>query len=400
MTRFSREQAALIAILVFSFATRAYAVDTQPNWYDDFIYLETGKAYILGTEPRLPQNRYWVVNSITIAPAFVLSEMGRWNMEHPPLAKLLLGAAYIVGGYSAARLLSALFGTVSIFFIYLFFSELLNSRRWGLAAALLLSIETLHLGLSRVATIDIYAFAFGTASMYAALLYRRSGEEKYLVCFWILAALAFACKFMIALALLPLAVLTLHRDVKRSLRYMFAGAVAYLSTYLWALRIFSLSQIASAICWSFEYQFLGHRSFGLGVFKLWNYWFGFCPANYVPGDYFTYVIMISYPLWIPASILLPITFYFAIERNAFAEYLICSLGALTLIPCLFLWGYVWYLLPAVVYVVGVHTLVARSLFKKRAPLSVMYLAIIMVCALTFLCWAYPLLIGKGYFAWR
>ncbi len=399
----------LFAILVLALSLRLYGLENQPSWYDDFIYLETGKAYILGIEPSLPRPTYLlVVRSITLGPAYAFSEEGKWNLEHPPLAKILLGAAYVTGGWIAARFLSAVFGTISILLAYIVGKELLGSKMFGLLAAFLLSIETLHLGLSRVATIDIYAYTFGIAALYFAIRQKKEGTKRNIALFWAASGLALACKWIAALLVFPAILLTLSTKPKEVVTYSPIAPLSYLATYAWALRTFGLWGTLKAVFWPLNPLLwsLTYRSWGLRIspiygFKMWNFWFGFCPANYVAaGDYFTYVIMISYPLWIPASVLLPIITYTWLRKKGFRELVVTLIGSSTLIPCLLLWGWVWYFLPASLYIVLCHALVGKELLRCSRKTCIAYYTLISTSALAFLWWAYPLLIGRGHFVWR
>ena len=88
---------------------------------------------------------------------------------HPPLAKLLMAAGMAVFGNDVigARVSAAAAGTFCIPLLFVTVRTLSGSRVASTAAAFLLSLDFLHLVMSRLALIDIFALAFGLASLLA-----------------------------------------------------------------------------------------------------------------------------------------------------------------------------------------------------------------------------------------
>ncbi len=96
---------------------------------------------------------------------------------HPPLGKWLiaLGIAIFGDNSSGWRIASALIGTLSILLIYLVARKLFDSEYLGLIAAGLMTIDGLHLVMSRTALLDIFLMFFLLAAFLALL------HEKHLI---------------------------------------------------------------------------------------------------------------------------------------------------------------------------------------------------------------------------
>jgi 4-amino-4-deoxy-L-arabinose transferase-like glycosyltransferase len=95
-----------------------------------------------------------------------------YNYEHPPLAKILIGVSIFIFGdtLSGARLLGALMGVATVLLLFFIARRLLGCFYMGFLSAFLLAIETLHIGLSRVAMLDIYMLFFEMAGFASLLL--------------------------------------------------------------------------------------------------------------------------------------------------------------------------------------------------------------------------------------
>jgi len=109
---------------------------------------------------------------------------------HPPLGKWLIALGIALFGDTSTgwRIASAVIGTLSIALIYLVAKRLFNSDYLALVAAGLMTIDGLHLVMSRTALLDIFLMFFLLAA-FLALLY-----EKHLSTA-ILLALALATKW-------------------------------------------------------------------------------------------------------------------------------------------------------------------------------------------------------------
>ena len=99
------------------------------------------------------------------APEFVV---------HPPVGKWLIAIGIQILGDNPAgwRFSAALFGTISILLIYFVALRLFRSELLALISAGLMSIDGLHLVMSRTALLDIFLMFFLLAA-FLALLYER-----------------------------------------------------------------------------------------------------------------------------------------------------------------------------------------------------------------------------------
>jgi dolichyl-phosphate-mannose--protein O-mannosyl transferase len=93
---------------------------------------------------------------------------------HPPVGKWLIALGIQLFGDSPVgwRFSAALFGTLSILIIYFLALRLFNSPLLALISAGLMSIDGLHLVMSRTALLDIFLMFFLLAA-FLALLYER-----------------------------------------------------------------------------------------------------------------------------------------------------------------------------------------------------------------------------------
>ena len=93
---------------------------------------------------------------------------------HPPVGKWLIALGIQIIGDSPTgwRFSAALFGTLSILLIYFVALRLFNSQFLALVSAGLMSIDGLHLVMSRTALLDIFLMFFLLAA-FLALLYER-----------------------------------------------------------------------------------------------------------------------------------------------------------------------------------------------------------------------------------
>jgi len=93
---------------------------------------------------------------------------------HPPVGKWLIALGIQIIGDTPAgwRFSAALFGTLSILLIYFVALRLFNSQLLALISAGLMSIDGLHLVMSRTALLDIFLMFFLLAA-FLALLYER-----------------------------------------------------------------------------------------------------------------------------------------------------------------------------------------------------------------------------------
>ena len=122
--------------------------------FDEVYYVDGAKDYLNGG-----------VETTNGEPEFIV---------HPPVGKWLIALGIQILGDSPAgwRFSAALFGTLSILLIYLVALRLFNSRFLALVSAGLMSIDGLHLVMSRTALLDIFLMFFLLAA-FLALLHDR-----------------------------------------------------------------------------------------------------------------------------------------------------------------------------------------------------------------------------------
>ncbi len=150
----------------------------------------------------------YYVNSVRvilgIAPkdeVYTNAELGRDpNIEHPPLAKLIVAGAVCLFGDQpyAWRVPSVLFGTLSILVLHALARSMGADRTTALVAAFLLAFDNLVFVHSRICTLDVFQLAFMLLGLYAYVLRRPFGAGAAF-------ALAALCKIGGAFGLLALA---------------------------------------------------------------------------------------------------------------------------------------------------------------------------------------------------
>jgi dolichyl-phosphate-mannose--protein O-mannosyl transferase len=171
---------------------------------------------------------------------------------HPPAGKLIIGAGIKGFGLNAFgwRISAAVFGVLGIVFVYLTGMAVWRSVWWAGLAALLLSVDGLHIVHSRMAMLDIYETTFISAGILClAMTWRRrlapapepvrsdSIASRAAPLPWWLAAgaalgLAGACKWSAYFLLVPVAVAL--------------GLAALVSNSGWYGRVAGLGRVALA----------------------------------------------------------------------------------------------------------------------------------------------------------
>lgn len=98
---------------------------------------------------------------------------------HPPLGKWCIALGEWIFGYNEFgwRISAAVFGTLSILLITLVARRMFRSTLLGCAAGLLMSLDGMHLVLSRSALLDIFLLFFIVAS-FACLVFDRDRRRK------------------------------------------------------------------------------------------------------------------------------------------------------------------------------------------------------------------------------
>lgn len=200
----------LVIIVGFALFTRMWRLGEPDRCYFDEVYFPTTAALIL--------------NGDDASRNFFGSEN-----THPPLSKLFMAVGQGIFGTTGDaadnhcwpddedeskrtdpdwhyepfgwRFFGALFGALSVLFIYLIAKRIFHSEIAGLAGAFILSLEGLSFVQSRIATPDAYVQFFMLGSIYFLLWDRRRG---YLLSGAFLGA-ALASKWNVAFIFIPIA---------------------------------------------------------------------------------------------------------------------------------------------------------------------------------------------------
>ncbi len=91
-----------------------------------------------------------------------LHGMQIYEWTHPPLGKLIISAGIAIFGMDPFgwRIAGTLLGIAMIPIMYLFGRKLFKKRFFAFCAAFLMSVDFMHFGLTRIATIDVFATFF------------------------------------------------------------------------------------------------------------------------------------------------------------------------------------------------------------------------------------------------
>ena len=145
---------------------------------------------------------------------------------HPPLGKWLIALGIWVFGDTATgwRVVTALFGLLSIALIYLVAKRLFSSEYLALIAAGLMTIDGLHLVMSRTALLDIFLMFFLLAA-FLALLY----EKHFLVATSL--GLALATKWSALYFILAIGIYLLFTNWKKLIPYIPTIPIIYLISW-------------------------------------------------------------------------------------------------------------------------------------------------------------------------
>lgn len=145
---------------------------------------------------------------------------------HPPLGKWLIALGIAIFGDTSTgwRVAAALIGTLSIALIYLVAKRLFGSEYLALIAAGLMTIDGLHLVMSRTALLDIFLMFFLLAS-FLALLY-----EKHLATA-IFLGLALATKWSAVYFIIAIGIYLVFTNRKKLLIYLPTIPILYLISW-------------------------------------------------------------------------------------------------------------------------------------------------------------------------
>lgn len=115
---------------------------------------------------------YYVDGALDFLKYGVEVENGKSEfIVHPPVGKWVIASGIKLFGNNSFgwRFSTALLGTISILFIYLIAKYLFNSSKWALLSAGLVSLDGLHLVMSRTALLDMTLMFFILVGLFALL---------------------------------------------------------------------------------------------------------------------------------------------------------------------------------------------------------------------------------------
>ncbi len=98
---------------------------------------------------------------------------------HPPLGKLFISLGILIFGMNPFgwRIIGTLFGAAMIPVMYIFGKKLFSRRFYAFCAAFLMMFDFMHFGLTRIATIDVYATFFVILMYY--FMYCYYADKSY-----------------------------------------------------------------------------------------------------------------------------------------------------------------------------------------------------------------------------
>ena len=186
----------LVLIIAFAFFTRFYRLDQPQSYVFDEVYHAVTAKLMAQDDPRAYE--WW---NPPPEPGTAVDWL------HPPYAKYTQALSMLVLGQNSFgwRFSSAVFGVLVIALVYLLATELFQSRRTGLIAAALASLDGLLLVQSRVAMNDIHVTFFILLSLFFfQRSWRLSRKSWYLFLTGISLGLAVGTKWsgMYALAVI------------------------------------------------------------------------------------------------------------------------------------------------------------------------------------------------------
>ncbi|MFH0896955.1 MAG: glycosyltransferase family 39 protein [Candidatus Bathyarchaeota archaeon] len=206
----SRSRISLFIVLLVGLILRLYWALTAPIQIDESLYCRAGEQYLIGNyflEPNFPE--YY--NLYT-------------NLEHPPLAKYLLGIPYIqTHSVIASRFVSIFFSLIYLLSIYLLSKELGGIP---FPTTVLASFEAFTLAISATASLEIFFMTFTLLSILSFI------KKKYVLS-GIFLGLGIASKWWalyVVLILLSYALLKRTRW-KTILTIILIGAITYILSY-------------------------------------------------------------------------------------------------------------------------------------------------------------------------
>jgi dolichyl-phosphate-mannose-protein mannosyltransferase len=210
-----------IAVLFWLFAWQNIELPGTPS-FDEFHYIPAAKAYL--------------TDALSQGPAL--------NSEHPPLGKMIIAQGISILGDNPQgwRLMSTIFGALTLLGIYLWALTLFSSVRTAIFVAVLTVANQMLYVQSRIAMLDTFMTAFLVWAAFCFSFWwhhgKKTGDKN-----WVLYAsgaflgLATACKWfaMIPFALLSLLLLFTYL---RERKIRFSALIGFSLTAFFAYALF------------------------------------------------------------------------------------------------------------------------------------------------------------------
>ncbi len=206
----------LVFILLFTLILRAYQIWYPTGYvFDEVYHAFTAKEYLTGSKDAW---EWW-----TTPPPGVAYE---WT--HPPLAKEIMTASmFLIGSNDswAWRTPGILFGTLSVYLVFLLAQALFKNKNISLISAFAFSIDGLNFVQSRTGMNDIYFVTFMLACIYLLITKR-----------FLLSALLLGCAIStkwtgIYLYGLVFLLLLVTKQLKNIFYYALIPPLIYLASY-------------------------------------------------------------------------------------------------------------------------------------------------------------------------
>lgn len=208
----------LVAILVFAFVSRILFLSSPANEYFDEVYHAFTARVMLHGDPKAWE--WWNTPPQGFA----------YEWTHPPFAKeaMVVGMSIFGENSFGWRLPAAIFGTGSVFILYLIAKNLFNDEAIALMSSAILSLDGLTLVLNRIGMNDSYFLFFALLSIYLFLREKDFGSALSL-------GFAAASKWTVfwMVPILGIIFLSIRKKWKRSLFWFFVlPPVIYFASYL------------------------------------------------------------------------------------------------------------------------------------------------------------------------
>jgi len=191
----------LIVILLSAFLIRIINLNYNSPFLDEAIYINLGKEFWKGHWSELFGDISWV---------------GGFPFFYPPVSAIFHAA----GGIVATRFFNVILGVGSVFLIYRFTREIFpvssekESKNAGFVASALMATSTIPIVFSRLATYDallVFLFLAGVVALARAVF---EGEKNAYVAGAVFLFLAFLAKYIAAIYIPLLLLITLYLALK------------------------------------------------------------------------------------------------------------------------------------------------------------------------------------------